>query len=128
MNLGWVLRVVGMQIFCLFEQAKKLHKWTEFEVEELFRMKDEGMKDNDIAKELGFTLSSVKNKLKLTTRHVTHSHSDTWSLSIEKVKDANLVKCWLPHDGKSSEISMRLVEHSTSQHCVFLAYSRKYGL
>ena len=115
-------------MLCLFEQAKKPHKWTEFEVEELFRMKDEGMKNKEIAKEMGLTVKTVKNKLMLATRHVTHSHSDTWSLSIEKVKDAHLVKCWLPHDGKSSEISMRLVEYSTSQHCVFLAYSRKYGL
>jgi len=66
------------------KQAKKPHKWTEFEVEELFRMKDEGMKNKEIAKELGFTVGSVAKKLQQSTRH--------------KVKDAHLVKCWLPHD------------------------------
>ena len=54
----------------LIEQAKKRKKWTEFEVEELFRMKDEGLTDKEIAKELGVTYSSVAGKLRQTTRHV----------------------------------------------------------
>ena len=58
-------------------------------------MKDEGMKDKEIAKELGFTFASVENKLRTATRHVTHFQSYAWFLSIEKVKDPHLVRCWL---------------------------------
>ena len=54
----------------LIEQAKKQKKWTEFEVEELFRMKDEGLTYKEIAKELGVTVDSVANKLRHSTRHV----------------------------------------------------------
>ena len=54
----------------LIEQATKQKKWTEFEVEELFRMKDEGLTYKEIAKELGVTVGSVENKLKKATRHV----------------------------------------------------------
>ena len=61
---------MGISIFLLIEQAKKKKKWTEFEVEELFRMKDEGLTNKEIAKELGVTVPSVESKLRQSTRHV----------------------------------------------------------